>query len=229
MSPLDSHALRAGQNHQRWRENEIGDQREPDRRGGEQAEHGDVPHRREREHREAEAEQTYPGDELVLAPSETWTHAIDIDAPAESVWPWIIQIGADRGGFYSYQWLENIAGCQLRNADTIHPEWRLKLGDRLVLHPTQPPLYIAQMSDGEYFVAHAKAEDLGSAEQEVTWLFLLQPRGNHRCRFISRFRMGRVDNKPVQGRIAAYFADAVSFAMDQRMLQGIKERAETQQ
>ena len=43
-------------------------------------------------------------------------------APVETVWPWIAQIGQDRGAFYSYAWLENLAGCRLRNADHIHPD-----------------------------------------------------------------------------------------------------------
>jgi len=63
-----------------------------------------------------------PGDERVPAPTSHWTHGIDIDAPAETVWPWIAQVGADKGGFYSHQWLENVAGCDVKNADRVHPE-----------------------------------------------------------------------------------------------------------
>lgn len=56
------------------------------------------------------------GDDLVPRPRWSWTHGIEIDASADAVWPWVAQVGADRGGFYSYQWLENIAGCGVRNA-----------------------------------------------------------------------------------------------------------------
>ena len=40
------------------------------------------------------------------------------------LWPWLAQLGQDRGGFYSYQWLENLAGCQMENADRIRPKWQ---------------------------------------------------------------------------------------------------------
>jgi hypothetical protein len=73
---------------------------------------------------EATAARSYPGDELVPAPTSHWTHGVEIDAPADAVWPWVAQIGADRGGFYSYQWLENVVGCDVRNAERIHPSGR---------------------------------------------------------------------------------------------------------
>ena len=63
-----------------------------------------------------------PGDELVPNPAIESTRAITVNAPVEEVWPWLAQIGQDRGGFYSYEWLENLAGCRMRNADRIHPE-----------------------------------------------------------------------------------------------------------
>ncbi|HMA26843.1 MAG TPA: hypothetical protein VKO62_04340, partial [Solirubrobacterales bacterium] len=63
-------------------------------------------------------------------------HAIEVDAPAEQVWPWLAQLGQDRGGFYSYEWLENLAGCRMRNADRIHPEWQHReIGEKVMLHP----------------------------------------------------------------------------------------------
>jgi hypothetical protein len=77
-----------------------------------------------------------PGDELVPEPAIESTRAITVNAPVEEVWPWLAQIGQDRGGFYSYEWLENLAGCQMRNADRIHPEWQHReLGETVFLHP----------------------------------------------------------------------------------------------
>ncbi len=90
----------------------------------------------------AEAEAPRPGDELVPAPVWAWTHGVQIDATPEQVWRWTAQVGADRAGFYSYQWLENLVGCELRNADAVHPEWELKVGDALLLHPKAPPLRV---------------------------------------------------------------------------------------
>jgi hypothetical protein len=59
----------------------------------------------------ATAARGLPGDALVPAPRSHWTHGVEIDALAEEVWPWVAQVGADRGGFYSYEWLENLVGC----------------------------------------------------------------------------------------------------------------------
>jgi len=55
-----------------------------------------------------EVSRPMPGDELVAHPNVLSTHAITINAPVEEVWPWLVQIGQDKGGFYSYSWLENL-------------------------------------------------------------------------------------------------------------------------
>ena len=65
-----------------------------------------------------------PGDDLVPDPAMQSTRAVTIEAPPEAVWPWLAQLGQDRAGFYSYEWLENLAGCEMHNADEIHPEWQ---------------------------------------------------------------------------------------------------------
>jgi hypothetical protein len=76
------------------------------------------------------------GDELLPEGETRILHAVTIQAPVERVWPWLAQIGQDRGGFYSYEWLENLAGCEMENADRIHPEWQHReLGETVRLHP----------------------------------------------------------------------------------------------
>jgi hypothetical protein len=102
----------------------------------------------------ATADRSFPGDDLVARLRWAWTHAIDIDAPAEAVWPWVSQIGADRAGFYSYQWLENLVGCQIRNADEIHPDWAHRAGGSLLLHPKALPLQIVAVEDGRSLIAY---------------------------------------------------------------------------
>ena len=92
----------------------------------------------------AERSKSLPGDLLVPQANSSATRAITIDAPPERVWPWIVQIGQGRGGFYSYTWLENLVGCEIVNAGTIHAEWQdLKPGDSLRLHPKMPGLPVA--------------------------------------------------------------------------------------
>src|SRR5689334_17932954 len=65
-----------------------------------------------------EARRSLPGDDVVPeARSDATTRAITIQAPAATVWPWLAQLGQDRGGFYSYEILEDLAGCKMTNAD----------------------------------------------------------------------------------------------------------------
>jgi hypothetical protein len=171
---------------------------------------------------------TYPGDDLVAEPGWSWTHGVEIAAPAAEVWPWVAQIGADRGGFYSYQWLENLAGCQIRNAERVHSEWAIEKGQTLLLHPapSAPRLIVADLVPGHYFVAHAPADAAArqSGQGRVSWLFLIEPLGPERCRFISRYRC----SKDVATRLAfgPALMEPIVFAMDRRMLLGLKERAE---
>ncbi|HYY98397.1 MAG TPA: hypothetical protein VE642_07400, partial [Pyrinomonadaceae bacterium] len=88
-----------------------------------------------------ELRERLPGDELVPSPNVEATHAVTVEAPVEEVWPWLVQMGQDRGGFYSYTWLENLVGCRMRNAGRIIPEFQqLQAGDAVRLHPKAPPL-----------------------------------------------------------------------------------------
>ena len=115
-----------------------------------------------------------PGDELVPDPGVTMTRAVTIDAPVAGVWPWLAQIGQDRGGFYSYEWLENLAGCRLRNADRVHPEWQQRdIGDTVLLHPLNG-------------IPLARFEPERSYAFEGGWYFALEPIGPSRTRLFAR-------------------------------------------
>jgi hypothetical protein len=72
--------------------------------------------------------------QLVARPGYVWTNAITIQAPAARVWPWLEQLGQGRGGLYSYDWLENLLGCDVHSSDRILPQFQapLKVGDRVV-------------------------------------------------------------------------------------------------
>ena len=83
-----------------------------------------------------EIDASLPGDELMADPTMIVTRAITIDAPPEAVWPWLVQMGQGRGGFYSYDWLENLFGLDIHNADRLEPEWQaLAVGDQLRAAP----------------------------------------------------------------------------------------------
>jgi hypothetical protein len=181
------------------------------------------------------AAREYPGDELVASPLWSYTHGIEIEAPAARVWPWIAQIGADRGGFYSYQWLENLVGCEVHNAETVHPEWEARAGQTLVLHPDPkaPRLQIVSVEKERHIVAHARADEQaraqGKAWTEATWLFFLEPLSDERCRFISRYRAACSEDIATRLAFGPNLIEPVGFAMDRRMLLGVKERAELAQ
>jgi len=177
---------------------------------------------------DAEAKRARPGDELVVEARWSWTHAIEVDAPAEQVWPWVAQVGADRAGFYSYQWLENVVGCNLRNADAIHPEWAHRAGDALVLHPKMPPLRVVSVVPGQSLVAFAAPDETARAEGRpwfaASWAFLVEPLSEARCRVVSRFRSACSDDAATRLTQGPLLLEPVGFAMDRRMLLGIRER-----
>lgn len=138
-------------------------------------------------------------------------HAIEIDAPADRVWPWLAQLGQDRGGFYSYEWLENLAGCRMRNADRIHPEWQHReLGERVMLHPLNG-LPVSRFEPGREIAL----EGWGS--------FAVEPLGEKRSRVVCR---GESQDSPLYTAYYVGLIELPHFLMERKMLLGIKERAE---
>ncbi len=87
-----------------------------------------------------EVKRALPGDERMPHPMTEKLQAITISAPAHDVWPWIAQIGQERGGLYSYELLENMIGCKMRSADRIVPEWALQAGDDVRFGPKGYPV-----------------------------------------------------------------------------------------
>lgn len=185
-----------------------------------------------------EAEREYPGDELIGEPRWGFTHGIEIDAPAASVWRWVAQIGQDKAGFYSYQWLENLAGCEVENASLVRKDWQtVKEGDEFKLHPRGPSMTVAEVVPGTYFVVTAGTEPPvpGSEAAEhpeghvrVTWLFMVEELGPSRSRFISRYRVTYGDGVKTRLLYGPLLVEPVGFVMDRRMLLGVKERAEAE-
>lgn len=181
---------------------------------------------------DAEANGPRPGDDLVPAPSWSWTHAVEVSATPQEVWPWVAQLGADRAGFYSYQWLENLAGCKLRNAQTIHPEWAHHVGDPLILHPAMPPIPVVSVEPGRALVAFAPPDEAarkaGRPWAAASWAFLVEPLEAGRCRIISRFRTAHSSDLLSRLTQGPALLEPIAFAMDRRMLLGIKQRVDEQ-
>ena len=172
----------------------------------------------------------YPGDERIPEPRWGWTHAIEIAAPAEEVWRWVAQIGADRGGFYSYTWLENLVGCGVRDAERIHPEWQARAGDRLVLHPSGPPFEIVEAEPGRHLLVFGapdeEARAAGRPWAAASWLLLTQALDPERTRLVSRYRSAGSGDLRTRLAMGPALMEPIGFAMDRRMLRGIRRRAE---
>jgi hypothetical protein len=175
------------------------------------------------------AARRHPGDDLVPEPRWGWTHARVVDAPAAAVWPWIAQIGADRAGFYSYTWLENLVGCRVRDATRIHPEWQARVGDRLVLHPSAPALTLVEVAEGRHMVAHGPADEdaraAGRPWAAASWLLAAEPLGPARTRIVSRYRCATSEDRRTRLTMGPAILEPIGFAMDRRMLIGLARRA----
>ncbi len=173
---------------------------------------------------------TWPGDEMSPDPASEATRAITIHAPAEAVWPWLVQIGQDRGGFYSYTWLENLVGAHMHNADTILPGLTRQVGDTVWMTP--PRKYqgkgcarVARL-DPERALVMVTPEDYDAVlktgvASQGTWAILLRPVGERTTRLIVRSRSG-----PRQGAFRFLLFDPAHFIMERKMMLGIRDRAE---
>jgi hypothetical protein len=127
---------------------------------------------------------TLAGDDLIANPHLTATRAITVRAAAEQVWPWIAQLGQGRGGFYSYDTLENLVGCNIHNADQIVPQWQtITIGDQVKLHP-EVGLDVAVVEPGRALVLRGGVP-MGAAPPPTTapgpLSFRSSPRGQPGC------------------------------------------------
>ncbi|MCK7461771.1 MAG: hypothetical protein MZU84_06780 [Sphingobacterium sp.] len=99
---------------------------------------------------------SFSGDELVPSPRLLYTRAVTVTAAPEQIYPWIVQLGADKGGMYSYTWLETLIQCPQSNADRIHEEWQdLKVGDKVLMCKSDmPPGYEVAIIEPNRTIAH---------------------------------------------------------------------------
>jgi hypothetical protein len=167
------------------------------------------------------------GENLIASPSWEFTHAVSIAAPSESVWPWIVQIGQGRGGFYTFELLENIVGCRITNADTILPEHQaLAVGDEIRLHPDMPALGVAALEPERSLVLRGALMDESSEGTENLWAFHLVAEGPGRCRLIERGKT--IHGNTLRDRLSfsPLLVEPIGFVMSREMLLGIKARAE---
>jgi hypothetical protein len=167
---------------------------------------------------------SFPGDELLPTPDLVATRAIGIAAAPEGVWPWLVQMGQGRGGFYSYDRLENLVGCDLHSATTVVPEWQqLVVGDEVRLTP-DVPLRVAVV-DPPHALVLSGGVDVGDtpAPYAFTWTFAVVDAGEGSSRLVVRERYTYLRR---WAPLLVEPVEAVSFVMSQKMLRGIRDRAE---
>ncbi len=175
-----------------------------------------------------------PGDALVPGAPEQGTRAITVEATTEQLWPWVAQLGQDRGGFYSYQLLENLVGCEMPNLHHLDPtlqHWQV--GDKLWMYPAHKlngaghaTLAIFEPGHTLVYVTRQIGTPL-SAPPDGTWAFVIEPVKGHSSRLLVRGRAAGRLNLLGSAFDRAIF-EPVHFVMERKMLESLKAHAEGQ-
>ena len=180
-----------------------------------------------------EVDSVMPGDELVGQAKYRTTHAVSIDAPAERVWPWLIQMGQGRGGMYSYDWLENMLGLHMYSADRIIPRcsssssatssaWCLRARSRHYASPCAPRAATCVGAGARYL-----AFDCVRGRPAVPLLDVpVVPTGAATTTSAGPFRNMTSSQLRWAGMAYKYALKPVHFVMERKMMLGIKRRAE---
>jgi len=169
-----------------------------------------------------EVNRSLPGKEYVPHPKGGYTQATTIQASVAEVWPWVAQIGQGRGGFYSYDVLENLVGCKIHSTDHTVPELQhWAYGEGLRLYPDAPPIPLAVFEpDTTLLFAGRDEKEIGNS-----WGFYLEKIDESTTRLIARWHF---DYKPKLGNKILFngIVEPISGVMQRKMLLGIKRRAE---
>ena len=183
----------------------------------------------------AERAGVWPGDELSPRATEIATRAVTIAAPADAVWSWIVQLGQDRAGFYSYTWLENLFRCVMPRVEQIVPEWQERtLGDNVWM--ARPDRYdgnarqrVVRIDPGRV-LSLAAPSDWGriirrETSEGGTWTFILVPIDPATTRLVVRSR--GPESPPLLERLfwMGVFQPA-HFIMERRMMLRLRALAE---
>lgn len=181
-----------------------------------------------------EADGVLPGDDHVRSRYRT-THAVTIRRPVGEVWPWVIQMGYGRAGWYSYDALERLVGAgdftDGGSAQRIVPELQsLSLGDTVALSASggatvvelDPPRTMVLRFRMDLFTA-ASATPRSRAVLDWTWAFALVPVAPRCCRLLVRVR---ADPRPGALALAWPLLELIHFVMERKMLLTVRQRVE---
>jgi len=161
-----------------------------------------------------------PGDEVLPRASYVATRAVTIKAPVEHVWPWLVQVGCLRAGFYSDDLLDNLGRPSAR---TIRPELqRLAVGQLVPMSPsaTEATSFRVASDDAPTQLLWTKPDS--------TWSWQLTPTATGGTRLVSRVRAVHPWSRFIEGLLSLLLLELGDFAMMRRMLRGVKDRAEAE-
>lgn len=159
-----------------------------------------------------------PGDEVVLSPTFNATRAVTIDAAPEAIWPWIVQIGFGRAGWYSYDSLDNFGR---HSAERLLPEFQhIEVGDPIPLGPGgSTGIWVKRFEPNRSIVWWNKKNELS------TWVWTLEPMSDESTRLVTRVRTRSSWRHP-STVMWMPLLEVADFPMMRRCLLGIKRRAE---
>ena len=182
--------------------------------------------------RPEEPDPALPGEALIPDAAWEFTHVVSIAAEPDEVWPWIVQMGQGRGGFYSFERLENLMGCQITNTNVVLPDYQtLSPGDDIRLHPTAPPLQVAEVVPGRSLVLHSAPGDDAPGDDaahptDTVWAFHILPDGPGSSRLIERGKGLFGVSMAERLFFSPLLFEPLGFVMSREMLLAIKERVE---
>jgi len=165
---------------------------------------------------DAEVKRAMPGDEIVSKPSFNATRAVTIHAPAQNIYPWIVQMGVTRAGWYSYDLLDNLGR---RSAESLLPEHQnIQIGDLIPISPDgKQGMWVKYFRKNKWMLWWDKKGD-------TTWIWEIHPEGENQFRLITRIRVKyRLFSSAVLFNLLTEFFDIL---MMRKSMLGIKRRAE---
>lgn len=165
----------------------------------------------------AEASMSLPGDGTQPGMGITSTRGVTIHAPASAVWMWVVQLGQDRAGFYSNDWLENLVLSDIHNSDSIRPEWQHRSVGEAILG-----------AGGAIYQRTSFWPTLAYEDGKMLYLWgpiVVLPADSQTSRLLIRTYAAPPPSALV-GILKALTYDWMHFVMERGLLLGIKARAE---
>ena len=169
---------------------------------------------------DTEARQSLPGDDIVPGEAMQNTLAVTVKAPLQDVWPWVIQLGQDRAGFYSHEFLEDLFPCEINNADRIVPAWQQRaVGDYIPVCPIAGGWWIETLAPEQALVFRGKETEPWSMA------LVLTPLDSNSTRLVTRMRYPK-PALPVFSFLEVTALQPIHSLMQRGMIVGIQSLAE---